>query len=140
MERDDLVIFKGRLCQCSLSCDHAGHHYFRVRSVFFFAWAACQFLNTCLESDSSMGVLINYKSCASALMPWDRHKVRNCPVTQAPGLLHGTAEQQAAGSGSGGPAALQTPDSSWAGVVEKLPVPVPAGLWLCPLEPEMAPR
>lgn len=41
-------------------------------------------------------------------MPWDRHKVRNCPVTQALGLLHGTAEQQAASPSSGGWAALQT--------------------------------
>ena len=49
--------------------------------VLFFPRAACHFLNTCLASDSSVGVLINYKSCALVLMPWDRHKVRNCPVT-----------------------------------------------------------
>jgi len=54
-----------------------------------------------------MGVLINYKSCASVLLPWDRHKVRNCPVTLALGLLDGTAEQKAAGHSSGGPAIPQ---------------------------------
>lgn len=103
-----------------------------MRSDFFFARAARQFLNTCLESDSSMGVLINYKSCASALMPWDRHKVRNCPVTQARGLPHGTAEQQAASRSSGGPATPQTPASAQASVMETLRAPVPAGMWLCP--------
>ena len=111
-----------------------------MRSVFFFARAACQFLNTCLESDSSMGVLINYKSCASALMPWDRHKVRNCPVTQAPGLLHGTAEQQAASRSSGGPATPQTPGSAQAGVVEIRRAPVPAGMWLCPVRARAGPQ
>lgn len=39
-----------------------------------------------------MGVLINYKSCALVLMPWDRHKVRNCPVTLEQWLQGGTAE------------------------------------------------
>lgn len=77
-----------------------------------------------------MGVLINYKSCASALMPWDRHKVRNCPVTQALGLLHGTAEQQAASRSSRGLATPQTPASAQGGAVKTLPAPVLAGVWL----------
>lgn len=51
-------------------------------------------------------------------MPWDKHKVRNCPVTQALGLLHGTAEQQAASHSSRGLATPQTLSSTQAGVVE----------------------
>lgn len=63
-------------------------------------------------------------------MPWDRHKVRNCPVTQALGLLHGTAEQQAASPCSGG----RLHHRPWAE-----PSLVPAGMGLCWSEPGMAP-
>lgn len=73
-------------------------------------------------------------------MPWDRHKVRNCPVTQARGLPHGTAEQQAASRSSGGPATPQTPASAPAGVVETLRAPVPAGMWPCPPRARAGPQ
>lgn len=59
-------------------------------------------------------------------MPWDRHKVRNCPVTQAPGLLHGTAEQQAASPSSGGPATAQPLGSAQPGASGHVAVPVGA--------------
>lgn len=87
-----------------------------------------------------MGVLINYKSCASTLVPWDRHKVRNCPVTQAPGLLRGTAEQQAASRSSRGPATPQALGSAQDGVVETLGVLVPAGMWLCLVRARAGPQ
>lgn len=56
-------------------------------------------------------------------MPWDRHKVRNCPVTQALGLLHGTAELQAASPSSGGLAAPWSLGSAQPGASRHVAVP-----------------
>lgn len=62
-------------------------------------------------------------------MPWDRHKVRNCPVTQALGLLHGTAEQQAVSPSSGGPATPQTLGSAQPGASGHVAVPSESQGW-----------
>lgn len=67
--------------------------YFRMRSVFFFVQAVCQFLDTCLKSDSSMGVPMNQRSCGHISTVPDRHQVRNVPVTLVGQLKKSTKKQ-----------------------------------------------
>lgn len=75
---------KALLCRWLGSCDRQGHHLAVFQdevTIFFFTQALCQFLDTWLGTDSSMGVPMNQRSCGGASTHSDRHQVINSLVT-----------------------------------------------------------